>query len=639
EVQGLPAYRTVAELPEAPDVAVIAVPAPLVADTLEAAGARGAKIAIVYGAQFAEAGAEGRARQDALLEIATRHDMRMIGPNCMGVISLASGFVASFTTAPEHHGGNGWPQVGDVSVASQSGAVGIQMFAQLRDRGLGLANWMSTGNQADIDVADCIAAYAQDEATRTIAVYMEDSSRGLKLAEALEMARRAKKPVVILKVSTTPLGGRAAAGHTAALYVEDRVVDDIFAQFGVLRARSITELVDLVAACNAGVIPQSREVAAVSVSGGGAVMISDAAQEGGLTLPDYPADALADLKAINSFVNDRNPIDISAPSMSNMDITAGHLEFGTDQTPPSMIGYISHVPLVPRTREAIMPRLLTLRARHPDKLIALAANLAPEDRKALVETGLAVFEDPIAATEAVAKLARTGEAQAVPPRTLAANPGTVSPVSRGDAQALLSCAGIKVLAEHPMTSAQEAAAFAQTHGAIALKLSAPTLHHRTEVDGVRLNLATADAVAAAFADLSARANALRAEHPGIGVIASPMARGVEVFVGLKNDPHFGPLVMLGTGGTMVELFDDVVVRKAPLHESDAEAMIDAIRARRLLDGFRGAPPADRPALAAALMALGNLAGTPQTGFASLEINPLFVQARGEGVVAADILVS
>ena len=251
-VQGVDAFASIADLPEAPEIAVIAVPAPQVRDNLIAAGRKGCGVAIGYGAQFAEAGGDGQARQDELLSIAQAHDMRLIGPNCMGVISLESGFVASFTAAPEHHDGNGWPDVGTISVASQSGAVGIQIFAQLRDRGLGLANWISTGNQADIDVADAIAYYADDPATRTIAVYMEDASRGLKLVQALEKARRAKKPVAILKVGTTPLGGTAAAGHTASMYVEDRLVEDLFAQFGVLRAGSVNELIDLVAACNAG---------------------------------------------------------------------------------------------------------------------------------------------------------------------------------------------------------------------------------------------------------------------------------------------------------------------------------------------------------------------------------------------------
>ena len=190
------------------------------------------------------------------------HGMRMVGPNCMGAISLASGFVASFTSAPEHHDGNGWPEAGTVSVASQSGAVGIQVFAQLRDRGLGLANWISTGTRPMSTSRMPSRILAGDAATRTIAAYMEDASRGLKLCQALERARQAKKPVVILKVGTTPEGGAAAQGHTASMYVEDRVVDDLFAQYGVLRAGSVNELIDLVSACETGVVPSSPGVAA-----------------------------------------------------------------------------------------------------------------------------------------------------------------------------------------------------------------------------------------------------------------------------------------------------------------------------------------------------------------------------------------
>ncbi|MEM7693549.1 MAG: acetate--CoA ligase family protein [Pseudomonadota bacterium] len=631
EVQGVKAYRTIGDCPEAPDVAVIAVPAPAVQSALEAAADKGAKVAIVYGAHFAEAGPEGRARQDAMVAVAKRAGMRLIGPNCMGVISLATGFVASFTTAPEHHDGNGWPDPGSVSVASQSGAVGIQMFAQLRDRGLGLANWMSTGNQADIDVADCIAAYADDPATKTIAVYMEDASRGEKLVAALERARQAKKPVVILKVGTTPEGGAAAAGHTASLYVEDRVVDDLFAALGVLRARSITELIDLVAACNAGVMPTTAEVAAVSVSGGGAVMISDAAAKGGLTLPAYAPDALTELQAVNSFVVPRNPIDISAPSMANMEITGGHLAWGTDQPPATMVGYISHIPLVPRTRTLIMPHLLALRDRHPEKLIALAANLLPEDRKALVKTGLAVFEDPIAMTEAVAKMVQTGRAMMAPPRDFPAA-APASPVTLSDARTLLEGAGIPVVPE-TIVSADEAVAMLDD-GPLVLKLAAPTLAHRTDVGGVIAGLATEAAVRTAHDTLVARAEALEPDHPEIAVVAAPMAAGVEIFAALKNDPHFGPLLMVGSGGTDAELFDDVVFAKAPVTAADAAAMVARLRVAPRLAGHRGAPPADTAALTAALVALSSLAGAPGTGFSALEINPLMVGKAG--VCAADV---
>ncbi len=630
-VQGVKAYRSVSEVPEAPDIAVIAVPADLVRDNLIAAGEKGAKIAIVYGAQFAEAGGDGKVRQDDLIAIARDHDMRMIGPNCMGVISLASGFVASFTSAPEHYDGHGWPDIGTISVASQSGAVGIQMFAQLRDRGLGLANWISTGNQADIDVADAIAYYAGDAETRTIAVYMEDAGRGLKLVQALERARRARKPVVILKVGITPQGGVAAAGHTASVYVEDHVVDDLFAQYGVLRARCVNDLIDLVAACNAGVIPASPRVAAVSVSGGGAVMIADAAERNGLELPEYPAEALAQLKPTNAFVNDRNPIDISAPSMTRMDITGGHMKWGLERGEPTMLGYISHIPLVPRTRGPIMDQMLGFREAHPDQLIAIAMNASPPDRKTLVQSGIAVFDDPVLATEAVAKLVKAGQAFATPPQEPSA-PGETR-ITSHEVPAALAEAGIAMAPEISVATVADALSTAKSHGWIVLKLSAPTLHHKTELGGVRAGLTHDQAVRDAFDDLSALVAHHADRYPGLRITASPMIQGVEMLVGVRNDPHFGPLVLVGTGGTMCELFDDIVYGKAPVSAGQAESMINRTRGSGMLDGWRGTPRVDRAALIHALKALSEVAWR----LPSLEINPLFVTESG--VTGADLVIA
>ena len=628
-VQGLDAWNSVSALPEAPDIAVIAVPAAQVRESLVAAGEKGCKIAVVYGAQFAEAGAEGQARQDDLLKIARKYGMRMIGPNCMGVMSLASGFVASFTTAPEHHDGRGWPAEGSISVASQSGAVGIQMFAQLRDRGLGLANWISTGNQADIDVADAIAYFAGDPATKTIAVYMEDASRGLKLVQALELARQARKPVVAIKVGTTPLGGIVAAGHTASMYVEDRVVEDIFAQYGVLRAASITELVDLAAACNAGVAPASNEVAAVSVSGGGAVMIADEAEQGGLELPAYSRESLAELKAVNPFVNDRNPVDISAPSMSNMQITGGHLKWGTERGLPTMLGYISHVPLVPRTRREIMPKLLELKEGHPDQLVAIAGNFLDEDRKRLVQAGVAVFGDPSVAARAVAKLVRTGKAFQNPPQV----PSRLGRQVAASVRATLSEAGIPLVHESRVESEQDALAALSQHGAVVLKLAAEFPLHKTELGGVYAGLENRESVCRAYARLTDAVAIHSAAHSGLNITVSPMVHGVEMLVGTRRDPHFGPLVLLGTGGTFCEVFDDVTYRKAPVTHTEAEAMISSVKSEKMLGGWRGAPAADRDALAETLVKLSGIAEK----LPSLEINPLIVAAQG--VMAVDLVVA
>ena len=626
-VQGLKSYGNIKDVPETPDIAVIAVPASSVRENLIAAGKKGCKVAVVYGAQFAEAGKDGRTRQDELLSIARSYNMRMIGPNCMGVISLSSGFVASFTAAPEHHGGKGWPDVGSVSVASQSGAVGIQIFAQLRDRGIGLANWISTGNQADIDVCDAIAFYAGDPTTKSIAVYMEDASRGLKLIQALELARQAKKPVVILKVAATPEGGLAAQSHTASMYVEDRVIGDVFAQYGVLRAGSINELIDLTAACNVGIIPSSPDVAAISVSGGGAVMISDAAARLGLNLPEYPKDALAALKNTNAFVNERNPIDISAPSMSNMTITGGHLKWGLERGQPTMIGYISHVPLVPRTRGDIMPQLLSFTKDHPNQLFALAANLHDEDLKALTQTGVAVFDDPTTATESVAKLVKSGQAQTREPQ----NPkGAGSP--SGDIIQKLGQAGLMMTSEADLEDVAEALAQHAKHGTLVLKLSARGLNHKTEQNGVRTGLTSAKAVTDAYSDLLNVADLLRPDYPDISIIASPMLSGVEVLIGVRNDACFGALVLLGSGGINCELFNDLVYAKGPISYAQAEVMIERILVSKTLGGWRGSEEVDRMALVKVLVEISNISNELPT----FEVNPAIVTKNG--VFGVDLLV-
>ena len=628
-VQGIEAFAAVADLPEAPDVAVIAVPAQQVRESLIEAGKKGAGIAIVYGAQFAEAGADGAERQNELLNIACTYGMRMIGPNCMGVMSFTSGFVASFTSAPEHHDGDGWPEIGSLSVASQSGAVGIQMFAQLRDRGLGIANWISTGNQADIDVADAIAYFTTDNATKTIAVYMEDASRGLKLVQALEMARKARKPVVALKVGTTLLGGAAAAGHTGAMYVEDSVVDDIFSQYGVLRAGSVNELIDLAAACNAGVVPTSNHVAAVSVSGGGAVMISDAAADCGLELPTYPADALAELKSVNSFVNDRNPIDISAPSMSNMAITGGHLKWGAERGLPTMLGYISHVPLVPRTRADILPQLADLPRKIQNQLVAIAGSFHAEDRKELVKSGVAVFDDPTVATRAVAKLVKTGQAFARP----GSAPEAPHAADYDIRAKLLRDTGLEIADETTISNVQDALYALATHGEIVLKLWAPSLKHRTDLGGIATGLADEFTVRKAFDDLSARAAMHTGNHPGIRIIAQKMFRGVELLLGVRQDANFGPLVVLGSGGTSCELFDDLTYRKTPIDHTVAEAMIQSVRVEPMLDGWRGSGAVDRSALTETLIRVASVSAS----LPSFEINPLIVMETG--VVAVDLILA
>ncbi|MYI68711.1 MAG: hypothetical protein F4103_08225, partial [Boseongicola sp. SB0673_bin_14] len=327
---------------------------------------------------------------------------------------------------------------------------------------------------------------------------------------------------------------------------------------------------------------------------------------------DYPQDALAALKERNAFVNDRNPIDISAPSMSNMEITGGHLKWGLERNLPTMIGYISHVPLVPRTRSGIMPQLLKFRDAHPGQLIAIAANLHPEDRSALVKTGVAVFDDPSVATESVAKLVRAGQAFEKPPNMPTA-PGGFEDLS--DA---LAAAGITLVTETVVDDA--GAAVRMLDGPIVLKLSASTLRHKTELGGVMTALSSPESVRAAFADLSAKVARHNDTYPDLCITASRHVNGVEFLIGVRRDPHFGPLVVLGSGGVDCQIFDDLTCRKAPFGPPDAAAMVDAVMVSKKLAGWRGAPPANRAMLETALVSLSGAAAQ----LPSFEVNPVMV---------------
>ena len=274
-----------------------------------------------------------------------------------------------------------------------------------------------------------------------------------------------------------------------------------------------------------------------------------------------------------------------------MAITGGHLKWGTERSQATMLGYISHVPLVPRTRGAIMPQLLSLRENHPDELVAIAGNFHAEDRKALVQSGVAVFDDPTVATEAVAKLVAAGQAFEKPVCT-----PSVPETKTSDVGAALEEAGVVMVSATPVATETEALAALEHHGTVVLKLAASGLEHRTELDGVHVGLQTPDAVRAAFASLSAAMTRHAEQYPDLHIRAEPMVRGVEMLVGTRSDPHFGPLVLLGSGGAHCELFDDVVYAKAPVAADEARGMIAAVRAERMLDGWRGAPAVDREAL-------------------------------------------
>lgn len=405
-VQGLPAAPSVAAIEGDVDCAVIMVPAPAVVSAIEDCGAKGVPVATVFSSGFAEMGADGAKAQQRVEDAAKAAGVRMLGPNCMGAFSVQSGLVATFTSSFQHHDDDGFPRPGRISVVSQSGAIGVHILVMLRDRGLGMSKWVTTGNQADVDVADCIAYLAEDPETDTMVVYVEGCDDGPKLRRALEAAHKAGKPVIALKVGTTEAGARAAQSHTASLAGSDRIYDAVFRETGTWRARTMSELTDIAAAFGGERRPANANVALVTISGGVGILMADSCTEFGLKMPPLRKSGQEALLNRIPYASVTNPIDTSAPGMFDMEANVAFIEeAASDPKYGTVIAFLTHLPMTPRYGD-LRERLLAMRKRVPNPVIALVMRTNDAQRRDLEDAGFAIYDDPTRAVEATAALVR-----------------------------------------------------------------------------------------------------------------------------------------------------------------------------------------------------------------------------------------
>ncbi len=641
EVQGLPAYASVADLPRVPDTAIVAVPAGLAVQAVDDLGARGVRSAIVFTAGFAEVNAEGAAQQTLLLAAARRHGMRLLGPNCLGLFNARIGFYPTFSTSVE----NGWPLPGRIGIASQSGAYGTHVFATARNRGIGTPLCVTTGNESDVTIGDVIGWMAEDPETDVIAAYAEGISTADTFLTALAAARGAKKPVVMMKVGTSVLGAHAARSHTASVAGDDAVTDAVLAEFGVVRARTTEEMLDIAQTATRRIYPVRNTLGVITISGGAGVLISDAAATLGLPMPEMPAAAQDRLRALLPFASPRNPVDCTAQAFNDMSLigafTGSMVEDGQYR---SVLAFFTQVggaaSMAPRLRE----QLLAVKARHPDRLYVLCIVGSPDQVRDYEADGFVVFEDPTRATVAIHAMGKFGEAFAdrpaealpdVPPTTLPA----VSP-SEAAAKRLLALAGIAAAPEAACATAEEAVAAAERFGApVVMKILSPDILHKSEIGGVLLGVRGSEAVQEGFRQLMERAAAARPEAVLEGVLVAKQLRGgVECIIGMHRDPVFGPVAVFGLGGIFVEVMRDVALHRCPFGVATAERMIRSIRAAPVLLGARGRPVADIAALAAMLSRLSVLAHRAGPRLRAIDLNPVFAMPDGEGAFAADALI-
>ena len=638
EVQGLPAWTSVAELPEVPDSALILLPAPMVERALEDCAAKGIRHVQILSSGFAEEGGEGIAMQARLAETARRHGIRFTGPNCLGSISPPDGFFGTFSSLLA----TARPGPGTVGVATQSGAFGSHIYAAAGFRGIGISRAIATGNEADIDVAAAIDYLAEDPGTQVICASLEGCRDGNGLRQALLKAARVGKPVILMKVGSTEVGAAAAATHTGSLAGEDRIVDAVFRECGALRVASIEEMLDVAYVCSLAPLPPVPGVGILSVSGGIGVLMADACIEAGLAVPAMSPEVLAEIRTIQPVAGGRNPIDTTAQLGGRMHIFEGisqammrGAELG------SVLFYLAHIGRnVPRF-PPLERSLVALRRNFPDRLIVAVMTHVEEVRLRLEAEGIPVFEDPTRAVRAVAGVERLRrlreEAEALPP----VPPLPTLPAlgeHEAAAKAVLAAVGLPVPPERVCATSEDAVRAAEAIGfPVVAKILSEDIPHKTEVGGVMLGLADAAAVEAAFAELLSRASAARPEARIEGVLIAPMLRGgVETIIGTLHDPIFGPMVMFGLGGVAVELFADVAFASAPLSLARATRLVDEVRGSRLLAGWRGAPALDRGALEAALCAVAALAAA-RPEIVSIDVNPFLVQEGGGFALDAVIL--
>lgn len=644
EIQGRKAYASLLEVPGPVDHVIMAVPVAGVEAAMLECAAKGVLIVQVFTAGFAEVDTAGAALQQRLVDICRGAGMRMIGPNSLGVLNPKTRFFATFSTFL-----NGMqPKSGVIGLATQSGAFGSATYGMATLRGIGLSRVVATGNEADVDVAECIDYLADDPDTRVICAALEGCKDGERLRAALRKAADAGKPLIIMKIGQTEIGAAAAATHTGSLAGNDAVYDAVFAECGAFRAQSVEDMLDLAHFCAVtSALPYNESVGIMTGSGGIGILMADNACQLGLSLPALSDGAAAALREILPFAVPANPYDTTAQVTSVPDGVTRVLEAMVD--PQSAYGtvfaYLAHVGLSPKRFASTEARLIDLRQAHADRQFVVVMLSDAFVTHRLEDAGVAVFADPTRAVRAVASAARMATRRRRLHRPSASRIATAArlPMDRAltehEAKALLSAAGIPVLSEMICLTVAEAVEAAKGMGfPVVVKIVSPDIAHKTEIGGVIVNLPDADAVAAAVDTVFARA---AASVPGAridGALVAPMVRGgIETILGIHMDPVFGPMVMFGLGGTAVELYKDVAFASAPLTAERALSLVQSVRGSALLSGWRGGSQYDVQALAQVLCNLSNFAVAHAAELSGIDINPFVVQTSGG--VCLDALIS
>ena len=662
-VQSVLAWPSVTDIPGEVDLAVIAVPSKQVLAAVEECGRKGVRGVVVITAGFKETGNDGHDRERAVRDCARRYNMRMVGPNCLGVLNTEAGVRLDATFAPA------WPPAGNVAFSSQSGALGLAILETAGALGMGISHFVSVGNKADVSGNDLLEYWEKDPGTSTILLYLESFGNPRRFTQIARRVGRSK-PIVAVKSGRTQAGARAASSHTGSLAGADNAVDALCRQSGVIRTDTIEEMFDVAMILANQPLPKGGRVGIVTNAGGPAIMASDACESHGLELATL---AESTMEAMRGYLppeaSVKNPVDMIASATAESFEKTVRLMLndpGVDTVlaiyvPPIVTTPIEVATAIVKGAEAAT-RDLAARGETAKPILTcfMGAHGVPEGLRSLQKGHIPSYPFPESAAIALARTVRYARWRSEPEghevtfddmdlgaaRAVVASarergtPGENVWLSPAEARALLEAAGLPLVPTLTAATAEAAAQAAESLGfPVAVKLASSTLTHKTEVGGVMLDLDSPEAVRQAFQSMEQRLAAQGLRDQMDGVTLQPMvSEGVESIVGMTNDPSFGPVLMFGLGGVYVELLRDVTFRVTPVTDRDVTDMVRSVRGSRLLQGWRGAPAADIPALEQAILRLSQLVNeVPE--IAELDLNPIKVLPAGRGCMAVDARVA
>ena len=645
EIAGIRCYHAIAQIPEIPDLAVIAVPADLCLAAVSELGDKGVRAAIVISAGFKETGPAGAAKERALLSAARERGVRLLGPNCLGLISTDAKLNASFSSTV--------PPDGGIAFMSQSGALGTAILDWAAGAGIGLSAFVSLGNKADVDESDLIEAWTGDAHTRVVVAYLESIADGRRFVDVASTLVAAK-PLIVLKAGSSDAGARAVSSHTGSLAGSQTAYEAAFRKAGIIRADTVQDLFDFAEGFSRQPLPSGPGLAILTNAGGPAIMATDACEALGVGLAGLERETTEALRAVlPEAAAVYNPVDVLGDAKADRYESAARI-LAADPNVRSVLVILT--PQAP-TEAVETARAVSAVAKETGVTIFgcfMGDQAVAAGRKALSAAGVPSYEFPERAVKTLAAMERyrahlaaprpelrgiAGDQEAVRGIIDEARAARRTTIAEERAAAVVGAYGISVPKGGLARDVKEARLLAARVGfPVAMKIASPDILHKSDLGGIRLGVTDLDMVTRAYAEIVDGARSRMPDALIWGVTVQQMIpAGREVIVGINRDPTFGPLVMFGLGGIYVEVMKDVTFRMCPVSLDEARAMIGEVRAFGLLRGARGEKPADIDAIVDVIVRISALA-SDFDDILELDINPLMVMERGGGALAADIRI-